>query len=136
MDSSPLLRLVRTPSYTECLNKIIINLGEFNMTADKYKPGNNMAVANGDASERRGPAKEPNGTARVSIDSLLDDKEVFSVAFPSDQSLNEITRELKRFFVDAALRRSAGSRQGAARMLGISRYSLKHYMKTLGYRGE
>jgi DNA-binding NtrC family response regulator len=50
--------------------------------------------------------------------------------------LNEITRELKRFFVDAALRRSGGRRQAAARLLKISRDSLKHYMKRLGYEGE
>jgi two-component system, NtrC family, response regulator AtoC len=60
----------------------------------------------------------------------------FTVPFPSDQSLNQITRELKRFFIDAALRRSAGNRKDTARLLGISRYSLKHYMKSLGYFEE
>lgn len=73
---------------------------------------------------------------RVSEELLLSNREVFSVGFPSDQSLNEITRELKRFFIEAALRRSGGSRQGAARLLKISRYSLKHYMKALSYDGE
>jgi PAS domain S-box-containing protein len=60
----------------------------------------------------------------------------FTVSFPSDRSLNEITRELKRFFVDAALQRSAGSRKDTARLLGISRDSLKHYMKSLGHFEE
>ncbi len=60
----------------------------------------------------------------------------FMAAFPSDQSLNEITQDLKRSLVNEALRRSEGSRQGAAKLLGISRYSLKHYMKTLGYDEE
>jgi PAS domain S-box-containing protein len=65
-----------------------------------------------------------------------DEKSSYSVSFPPDQSLNEITQELKRFLVNEALRKSGGSRQGAARILGISRYSLKHYMKTLGYDEE
>ena len=60
----------------------------------------------------------------------------FSVSFPSDQSLNDVSKDLKRFMVNQALRRSGGSRQGAAKLLGISRYSLKHYMKSLGYSVE
>jgi DNA-binding NtrC family response regulator len=43
---------------------------------------------------------------------------------------------LKRFFIAEALKRSGGNRQGAAKMLGISRYSLKHYMKSLGFRDD
>ena len=106
------------------------------MTADKNKPSSKMAEANRDAGERRGSEKTPNGMARVSKELRLSDKAVFSVGFPSDQSLNELTRELKRFFINAALRRSGGSRQGAARLLGISRYSLRHYMKTLDHYRE
>jgi transcriptional regulator with PAS, ATPase and Fis domain len=68
--------------------------------------------------------------------SSQDKKTSFGVSFPSHQSLNEITQDLKRFLVTEALRRSGGSRQGAAALLGISRYSLKHYMKTLGYEEE
>jgi len=60
----------------------------------------------------------------------------FSVSFPIHQSLNEITQDLKRYLVNEALRVSNGSRQGAARLLGISRHSLKHHMKTLGYEDE
>ncbi len=56
----------------------------------------------------------------------------FATSFPDNRSLNEITQDLKRSLVNEALRRSKGSRQGAARLLGISRYSLKHYMKALG----
>lgn len=59
-------------------------------------------------------------------------KACFSVSFPGDRSLNQMTQELKRFLVDEALRISRGSKQGAARLLGISRYSLKHYIRTLG----
>jgi PAS domain S-box-containing protein len=61
------------------------------------------------------------------------EKASFAVSFPEGRSLNEITHDLKRFLVKEALRRSRGSRQGAAHLLGISRYSLKHYMKKLGY---
>jgi PAS domain S-box-containing protein len=62
-----------------------------------------------------------------------DKKTTFTVSFPNDESINEITQDLKRFLVNEALRRAKGSRKGAAQMLGISRYSLKHYMKSLGY---
>ena len=47
----------------------------------------------------------------------------FSVSFPTHQSLNEITQDLKRYLVTEALRMSNGSRQEAARLLGISRHS-------------
>ncbi|MGO9570982.1 MAG: sigma 54-interacting transcriptional regulator [Desulfomonilaceae bacterium] len=66
----------------------------------------------------------------------LEGDETFSVSFPNHRSLNEITKDVKRFLIDGALRKSEGSRQGAARLLGISRYSLKHYMKSLGYSEE
>jgi len=55
-----------------------------------------------------------------------------TVCFPTEESLNDITHNVKRSLVNEALRRSSGSRQGAASLLGISRYSLKHYMKSLG----
>ena len=74
---------------------------------------------------------------RDTASSLPQDKKTsFGVSFPSHQSLNEITQDLKRFLVTEALRRSGGSRQGASTLLGISRHSLKHYMKTLGYDEE
>ncbi|AFM24616.1 PAS domain S-box protein [Desulfomonile tiedjei] len=53
-----------------------------------------------------------------------------------DRSLNDVTRDLKRAFVVEALKRSGGCRQDAARTLGISRYSLKHYIQTLGLADE
>jgi PAS domain S-box-containing protein len=55
----------------------------------------------------------------------------FTTPFPDEVSLNEVTRALKRALITEALRRSGGSRQDAAAMLKISRYSLKHYMKFL-----
>ena len=106
------------------------------MTAVENKPGNKGAAANTDAREPQGPRGESEDTARTGKVMLISDKEVFAAAFPNEKSLNEISRELKRFFINAALRRSGGSRQGAARLLGMSRYSLKHYMKTFGYAGS
>jgi PAS domain S-box-containing protein len=65
---------------------------------------------------------------------LLSGEELsFKVSFPSDRSVNEMTQDLKRFFINAALRQSCGRKQAAARLLKISRDSLKHYMKKLGY---
>jgi DNA-binding NtrC family response regulator len=118
------------------LKRVIIDPGELSMTVDKNRPSAKMTKASRDTRYRRGPEKEPNSTARPSEELLLSEIEVFSVGFPSSRSLNEITRELKRFFINAALRRSGGSRQAAARLLGISRYSLKHYMKSLGHDGK
>jgi PAS domain S-box-containing protein len=76
------------------------------------------------------------GLANVESSLPQSDSVSFSVSFPSELSLNEMTQGLKRFMVEKALRRTGGSRQGAAKLLGISRYSLKHYMKTLGYAEE
>lgn len=55
----------------------------------------------------------------------------FSTTFTEGRPLNEVAAELKRSYILEALKRAGGRRQEAARMLGISRYSLKHYMKTL-----
>ena len=76
------------------------------------------------------------GLHEVRVSLPQHEKTSFAVSFPCRQSLNEITQNLKRFLVNEALRLTGGSRQDAARLLGISRYSLKHYMKTLGYDGE
>jgi PAS domain S-box-containing protein len=59
-----------------------------------------------------------------------------TIVFPTDLSLNAITRKMKTALIVEALRRSGGSRQGAARLLGISRYSLKHYMNSLGISAD
>jgi two-component system, NtrC family, response regulator AtoC len=55
----------------------------------------------------------------------------FITEFPEGRNLNDITKNLKRAVITEALRRSNGSRQGAAKLMGISRYSLKHYMRSL-----
>ncbi len=54
-----------------------------------------------------------------------------TIQFPKSESINDITRSMKSKLVSEALRRSGGSKKGAAKLLGISRYSLKHYLKTL-----
>lgn len=56
----------------------------------------------------------------------------FVTSFPKRRTLNDVTHDLKRSLVVEALRRSNGNKQAASRMLGISRYSLKHYLKHLG----
>ncbi|MBI5251613.1 MAG: sigma 54-interacting transcriptional regulator [Desulfomonile tiedjei] len=61
---------------------------------------------------------------------------LFTAPFTMDRSLNEVTADLKRSFVNEALNRAGGRRQAAAKMLGISRYSLKHYMKSFGLTDE
>lgn len=55
----------------------------------------------------------------------------FAARFPEGGTLNEATRELKRSMVSEALRRAGGSPSAAARLLGISRNSLNHYISTL-----
>jgi DNA-binding NtrC family response regulator len=49
-------------------------------------------------------------------------------AFPENETINDVTMNLKRHLVAEALRRSHGSRKQAAALLGISPDSLKHYM--------
>lgn len=63
-------------------------------------------------------------------------KSSFVAQFPPDHSLNEITEDLKRFFINEALRESKGNRLRAAEILGISRDSLKYHMKILGLYGN
>ncbi len=46
--------------------------------------------------------------------------------------MNDVTRELKASLVSEALRRTGGCREDAARLLKISRHSLKHYIKSFG----
>jgi two-component system response regulator AtoC len=69
--------------------------------------------------------------SHLGFDGLAKTDWTITVSFPEDRSLNDVTREVKSSLVDEALRRAGGSRQGAARLLGISRYSLKHYMNSL-----
>lgn len=55
----------------------------------------------------------------------------FKTSFPEGKTLNDITRDLKRSLVMESLRRTKDNRTEAARLLGISRNSLNHYLATL-----
>lgn len=56
----------------------------------------------------------------------------YTVTFPTDMTIHDVTREVKRSLVREALHRSNGSKQGAARLLGISRHAFAHQLKTVG----
>jgi PAS domain S-box-containing protein len=56
-------------------------------------------------------------------------------AHPSE-TLNDAVARVKRGLVIDALRRNAGNKSKAARELGISRYSIIHYIKSLGIRDD
>jgi len=57
--------------------------------------------------------------------------EIWSVTidFPENETINDVTMNVKRLLVVEALRRAGGSRKRAAELLGISADSLKHYMQ-------
>ncbi|MFH1112848.1 MAG: sigma 54-interacting transcriptional regulator [Pseudomonadota bacterium] len=56
----------------------------------------------------------------------------YVATFPEDVGINEAADEMKRALIAEALRRSGGSKQHAADLLGISRYSLFRMLKALG----
>jgi DNA-binding NtrC family response regulator len=62
-----------------------------------------------------------------------DKKASLTISFPSNRPLSEMTKDLKRLLVTEALQVPEGGCQGAAKLLGISRNSLKRYMKILRY---
>jgi two-component system, NtrC family, response regulator AtoC len=53
-----------------------------------------------------------------------------SVRFPQNESLKDVTKDLKRRLVIEALSRTGGRRKRAAELLGITADALKHYMQT------
>ena len=56
----------------------------------------------------------------------------WSVTFPPKDPLPDIIKEIRRNFVEEALRRSGGNKDKASRILNISRYTLRRQMKVLG----
>jgi PAS domain S-box-containing protein len=58
----------------------------------------------------------------------------FTTHFPGGQSLNEMLDELKQSLIEEALRRTGGRRKEAANLLGVTRSSLKHHMRSKGSR--
>jgi PAS domain S-box-containing protein len=59
-----------------------------------------------------------------------------TVEFPKKGSLNDVIDDVKRLLLTEALRRASGNRTRAARMLGISRFSVINYVKSLGMTSE
>lgn len=56
----------------------------------------------------------------------------YAVEFPEGNSLNDITKGVKKALVQEALVRSKGNRKAAARLLKIPYDSLRHYLRSLG----
>lgn len=55
----------------------------------------------------------------------------FYTTFPENRTLNDVTRDLKRALVQEALHRAGQRTVQAAKLLGISRNSLNHYIASL-----
>lgn len=65
------------------------------------------------------------------LQSMASDEEWRAVvSFPKNESLKEVTMDLKRALVTEALKRTGGRRKRAAELLGITADALKHYMQT------
>lgn len=60
----------------------------------------------------------------------------YQVRFPEDRQLGDIIHDITRSLCEEALRRSGGSRKGAAGLLGISRQSLYRYMKSYALESD
>ncbi len=75
-------------------------------------------------------------SSRIEMSALMfeNQQETWShtVEFPTNKTLHDVTRELKRSLLQEAMRRARGSRQGAARLLGISRHAFAHQMRAVG----
>ncbi len=71
----------------------------------------------------------------VHVDSHQEDWS-YVVRFPVNGNFHDVTREVKRSLVVEALRRSRGSKQGAARLLGITRHAFAHQMKAIGFSDD
>lgn len=73
-----------------------------------------------------GPLRVTVGAADQATRALLE------VQFPLDRTLHDVENDVVKRLCAEALERAGGSKQGAARLLGISRNSLYRYMKRLG----
>ena len=60
----------------------------------------------------------------------------WTLSFPPQPSLEEVVRNLRHEMVLEGLRKSGGNRQAAARMLGISRYTLRRLLEGFGGNGR
>lgn len=66
-----------------------------------------------------------------SVDACPTDR-CWTLAFPPVPSLDEVVRDLKRDMVLESLRHTGGNRQAASELLGISRFSLRRLLASLG----
>lgn len=71
-------------------------------------------------------------TARCLGIEISDREWSINISFPANLSLNDIAEDVKRRLVFEALRRAKGNKTRAGGLLGISRHSVLHYVKTLG----
>ena len=80
------------------------------------------------------------GGKTISVPLMFDrtDRErwAFNLEFQEGSSLNHFKKEALRYLITEALVRAGGKRQAAAKLLGISRYSLKRHMTNLGFIGN
>jgi DNA-binding NtrC family response regulator len=67
----------------------------------------------------------------LGVDAHLDNWS-YTVNFPVGKNIHDLTRDMKRSLVMEALRRANGSKQVAARLLGISRHAFAHQMRSIG----
>jgi DNA-binding NtrC family response regulator len=59
----------------------------------------------------------------------------YQVEFPTELSMTDLFRELRRSLIREALRRVDGRKQDAAALLGISRHTLRRHMVDLQLNG-
>jgi DNA-binding NtrC family response regulator len=76
------------------------------------------------------------GGKRISFslmfDGRIDENWPLNINFRVGSDLNTFTQEVRRRLIVEALKRAKGKRQMAAKLLGITRYSLKRHMTNLG----
>jgi PAS domain S-box-containing protein len=79
------------------------------------------------------------GKGKISVGALgvgdVQGQWTYTMKFPEDRSLNEVTDTVKRALISEALNRARGSKNKAASLLGISRFSLFRQIKALEMEG-
>ncbi len=79
---------------------------------------------------------EPITAGHLRFGERREKNEPVSVRLPKDRPLPEILGEIERSLIEEALARSGGTKEEAARSLGISRFALTRHMKKLGLGGR
>jgi len=68
----------------------------------------------------------------MSPDNPVPEAKAWTVAFPPIEPLTDVVKTLRRKFIEEALHRTGGNKEQAARLLHISRFTLRRQMSTLG----